>query len=130
MIKHCPEVAGGLPTPRPAAEIQGADGYQVLSGKAGVKTADGNDLSEAFVNGAETTLEHIRQHEIQLALLKSNSPSCGNEQIYNGRFNGTLVRGIGVTTALLRQYGVQVYNELQIDGLELALKKLENSSLK
>ncbi len=92
-----------------------------------MKTADGNDLSEAFINGAETALERIRQHEILLALLKSNSPSCGNEQVYNGHFSGVLVRGVGVTTALLRQFGVQVYNELQIDGLELALKKLENS---
>lgn len=110
--------------------MQGADGNRVLSGKASVKTADGNDLSEAFVSGAETALARVRQHDIQLALLKSNSPSCGNEQVYNGHFNGVLVRGVGVTTALLRQYGVQVYNELQIDGLELALKKLQSSPLK
>lgn len=130
LIKHCPEVAGGLPTPRPAAEILGAVGNQALKGETCVITADGHDLSAAFIRGAHAALAQAGKHKIKLALLKSNSPSCGNEHVYNGLFNGTLVRGVGVTSALLRQHGVQVFNEFQIDDLENALNELEHNSKK
>ena len=126
-LKHCPEVAGGLSTPRPAAEILLSDGEQVLSGHTSVKTAEGTDLSSAFSKGARAALTLIQEQGIKLALLKSNSPSCGNEHVYNGRFNGTLTQGIGVTTALLRQNGVQVFNEFQLDEVEQILSMLENS---
>ena len=42
LIPVCPEESGGLPTPRPPAEIVGGDGNDVLDGKAKVMTADGN----------------------------------------------------------------------------------------
>lgn len=126
-LKHCPEVAGGLSTPRPAAEILVADGKQVLSGHSSVQTSEGTDLSAEFIKGARSTLALIQEHGIKLALLKSNSPSCGNEHVYNGRFNGTLTQGVGVTTALLRQNSVQVFNEFQLDEVEQTLRALENS---
>jgi len=67
----------------------------------------------------------VQKHEIKLALLKSNSPSCGNEHVYNGHFNNELAPGIGVTTALLRQHGVQVFNEWQLDELEQAMQIID-----
>jgi len=92
-----------------------------LSGFTRVTTEQGTDLSEAFLKGAQATLALVQQHNIKLALLKSNSPSCGNEFVYNGRFDGGLTRGIGVTTALLWQHGVRVFNKSQLDELEDAL---------
>ncbi len=99
-----------------------------MSGHSSVKTAEGTDLSAAFINGARAALALIHEHGIKLALLKSNSPSCGNEHVYNGRFNGTLTQGVGVTTALIRQNGVQVFNEFQLDEVEQVLNMLENSA--
>ncbi len=121
-------MAGGLSTPRPAAELQGGQGKDVLNGKIAVQTVDGIELSEAFIKGAHAALGLAQEHGIKLALLKSNSPSCGNEHIYNGRFNGTLKRGEGVTAALLRRRGVSVFSEHQLDGLKRALIALEKIS--
>lgn len=113
--------------PRPAAEIQVADGYSVLSAQTRVETEDGHDLSHAFITGADAALALTRKYDIQLALLKSNSPSCGNEYIYNGHFNGELHRGSGVTAARLARHGIQVFNEFQISKLVQALKELETA---
>ena len=121
LIKYCPEVAGGLSTPRPAAEIEGANAEGVFNGLTRVITAQGTDLSSAFLKGAQATLALAQEHNIKFALFKAYSPSCGNEYVYNGRFDGALTRGIGVTTALLWRHGVRVFNELQLDELEEAL---------
>ncbi len=118
-------MAGGLPTPRPAAELQGGQGIDVLNGKIPVQTVDGIELSESFIKGAHTVLGLAQEHGIKLALLKSNSPSCGNKHVYNGHFDATLIKGEGVTTALLRQHGVRVFNEHQLYDLEQALNTLE-----
>ena len=117
LISICPECQGGLPTPRPAAEIHGGDGHTVLSGNARVITAAGDDQSHAFVSGAHQALACARQHGAGKALLKAYSPSCGNEQIYSGHFDGRLQPGSGVTACLLRQHGIQIFNEQQIAQL-------------
>ena len=101
----CPEVAGGLPVPRPAAERQ-PDGS--------IRTADGTDVTTAFIRGAEAALALCVQHDVRCALLKERSPSCGSQHIYSGRFDGTLVAGEGLTAALLRQHGIRVFSELQL----------------
>ncbi|UTH76497.1 DUF523 domain-containing protein [Chromobacterium sp. IIBBL 290-4] len=111
LIPVCPECLGGLPTPRPPAEISGGSGCQVLKRQARVKTAAGEDISLAFISGAEQTLAIAQQHGCHAALLKANSPSCGNRQIYNGNFEKTLRSGQGVTAALLEENGVRVWNE-------------------
>src|SRR5574343_979653 len=79
LLPFCPECAGGLPTPRPAAEIDGDGGDAVLHGLARVHTASGDDVSAAFVHGARLALALAQQHGCRLALLKANSPSCGNQ---------------------------------------------------
>lgn len=121
LLKQCPEVAGGLPIPRVPAEIQGGSGADVLAGRIVVLDKSHNDKSEAFILGARQSLALCQQYGIQLALLKSRSPSCGNDAIYDGSFNNRLVSGEGVTAALLKAHGIMVYNELEIDQLEQAL---------
>ena len=100
LIPVCPEVMGGLPTPRPPAELQ-RDGRVV--------DRAGKDVTEAYRLGAEEVLELARAHRCTLAVLKERSPSCGRGQIYDGSFTGRLTEGSGVTARLLEEHGVQVY---------------------
>ncbi len=125
VVPLCPEVAGGLPTPRPAAEIPGGQGAQVLDGTAQVLTLAADDVSAAFLAGARQALALVRRHAISIAVLKSGSPSCGNRLTYDGTFSGVKVPGEGVTTALLRREGVQVFSELELDAAERALALLD-----
>lgn len=117
LIPSCPECAGGLPTPRPAAEIRGGDGQQVWLGQAAVLTSSGQDVTKAFKTGAEHSLQLAQENGCRLALLKANSPSCGNQQIYDGNFSGHLHRGSGVTCCLLLQHDIRVFNETEIATL-------------
>ncbi|WP_310551282.1 DUF523 domain-containing protein [Paenibacillus glufosinatiresistens] len=110
-IQVCPEVLGGLSTPREPAEIIGGTGEDVLAGRARVMNRAGEDVTEAFIQGAKQTLEQARRMGITKALLKQNSPSCGSKRIYDGQFAGVRVPGEGVTVALLRQAGIKVYSE-------------------
>ncbi|WP_277960448.1 DUF523 domain-containing protein [Pseudomonas sp. RIT-To-2] len=125
VVGLCPEVAGGLPTPRPAAEIPGGQGVRVLEGQALVLTEAGEDFTAAFVRGAQLALQAVRRHGIRIAVLKANSPSCGNVLTYDGTFTATKVQGEGVTAALLRREGVQVFSELQLAEAAQALAALE-----
>ncbi len=110
-IPFCPEVAGGLPVPRPPAECLGGDGQAVLEGRARVRDCTGHDVTAALVRGAHLALETVRRLGLDQAILKARSPSCGSDRIYDGTFQGRLVAGQGVTVALLRQHGVLVLSE-------------------
>ena len=122
-IKLCPEIAGGLSVPRAAVEIDQQSGKVI--------TQEGKNVSLAFNNGAQAALKLIKQHNIQFALLKSNSPSCGNDKIYDGIFTNTLIEGMGITAALLSKHGVNVFNEHQLDELEqLVIKQHESNHCK
>lgn len=110
VVPFCPEVAGGLPTPRPPAEIGGGhDGAAVLDGHAPVLQAGGRDLSAPFMAGARMALDTVLHHGCTLALLMDGSPSCGSLSIYDGSFTGTRHAGAGVTAALLRRHGITVF---------------------
>jgi uncharacterized protein YbbK (DUF523 family) len=124
IVPLCPEVAGGLPTPRAAAEIPGGQGAQVLDGDAAVITSDGEDVTVQFLSGAYQALELVRENGIRIAVLKANSPSCGNLLTYDGTFSGVKVPGEGVTAALLRRHGVRVFSELELAEAASALKAL------
>ncbi|MGL6245603.1 DUF523 domain-containing protein [Pseudomonas sp.] len=124
VVPLCPEVAGGLPTPRAAAEIPGGQGGEVLDGHATVITTEGEDVSAEFLSGAYQALELVQKHGIRIAVLKANSPSCGNLLTYDGTFSGVKVSGEGVTAALLRRYGVQVFSELEMVEVAVALGAL------
>ena len=101
LIPVCPEIYGGLATPRPAAERVGEL----------VLTAQGGDVTAQYRRGAEETLRLRRLYGCEAALLKERSPSCGSGVIHNGRFDGGLTPGDGVTAALLRANGIPVYGE-------------------
>ncbi|WP_081408723.1 DUF523 domain-containing protein [Acinetobacter larvae] len=111
VIKICPEQAGGLATPRAAAEIVGGDGSDVLNARARVLDCEGVDVSAAFVKGAYLTLQLAQYHQVTHIVLKSKSPSCGTAHIYDGHFRGQLRSGAGVTAALLQQHGFEVWDE-------------------
>lgn len=105
----CPELAGGLPVPRPAAEI---------NTNGAVITTDGNDVSPAFTTGALSTLQQYRSSGAVLAILKEKSPSCGSQQRYSGNFDGVLINAMGITAALLQQHDVPLFNEHQLDAAQ------------
>lgn len=124
LIPVCPEVAAGLPTPRPAAEIIAGSGADVLAGNATVKDLKGDDVSAAFIAGAEKTLATARTHHAVAALLAARSPSCGSDGIYNGDFSGTLTAGMGVTAALLEQHGIPCFSPQRFAELEQLIRTL------
>ena len=108
----CPEVMGGLPTPRLPAEIQFLEANSVaVPEKRRVVNKAGEDVTEQFLLGAERVLELVKQHHITSAIMKANSPSCSGFYIYDGTFSGTKVAGQGITAALLMEHGVKVYSE-------------------
>ncbi len=95
IVPFCPEQLGGLPTPRPPANIVGGDGYDVLSGKARVISAQGSDVTNAYLRGAEQSLYLARLTGAARVLLKDKSPSCGLKTPYCEN-----PAGPGVTAAL------------------------------
>ncbi|MFD3450158.1 DUF523 domain-containing protein [Microbacteriaceae bacterium 4G12] len=107
----CPEVLGGLPTPRTPAEIVGGNGDDVLDGKAKVIDRNGNDVTEIFIAGAYEALRQIQDVNPTCIILKERSPSCGSSVIYSGEFNGNKQVGYGVTTALFRRHDFTVISE-------------------
>ena len=104
LIPICPEVMGGLPTPRIPSEICGER----------VLMKDGRDVTENYNRGAETALAIARENACTVAILKEKSPSCGSGLIHNGSFDGGLVEGDGITTQLLKQNGICVLGESEI----------------
>lgn len=124
VVPVCPEGLGGLPTPRPAAEIHQGDGAAVLQHQAEVITRSGEDVSAAFIAGAQRTLAIARQHNACAALLAARSPSCGSDGIYDGQFAGRLRDGMGVTAALLEQHGIRCFTPDKTDKLQQYLKSV------
>jgi len=111
MVPVCPEQLGGLGTPRVPAEIQGGEGNDVLEGHARVLSKEKEDVTEAFVKGAEETLKLAKLFDVKKAVLKARSPSCGCGIIYDGSFSAKTINGDGVTTALLKKNGIEVLTE-------------------
>ena len=107
LIPICPEVLGGLPTPRVPSERRGER----------VVSREGADVTAAFQTGAETALETARREGCRKALLKANSPSCGSGTVYDGSFSGRLVPGDGVTAELLRAGGLKLFDEQRVSDL-------------
>ena len=98
LIEICPEVMGGLPTPRYSSEI--------INDK--VINKIGEDVTEKFILGAKLALDLAKQYNVKYAVLKENSPSCGYGCIYDGTFSGKRIDGPGVFAKLLKENGFQV----------------------
>lgn len=113
VVAVCPEQLGGLPTPRPAAELRGGDGDAVLNGQARVcRVEDGGDVTHAFVQGARSAA--VQAEGAGFAILKARSPSCGVGQT---QVDGALQPGDGVLAALLRGTGVVLCTDEDADGI-------------
>ena len=108
IIPVCPEVEGGLPTPRIPSEI--------VNGV--VTNAEGENVDREFRKGAELCLKKALEEHVDLAILQSRSPSCGVNQIYDGTFTGKLISGKGVFARLLEENGIET-----IDVEEIGSKK-------
>ena len=104
-IPVCPEILGGLSTPRPPAERKGN----------GVFTASGADVTENYHRGAQEVLKLARLYGCAVAILKERSPACGAGEIYDGSFTHTLTGGFGVAAELLEKSGIRVLGESHLE---------------
>ena len=107
LVLFCPECEGGLPTPRLPNEIRGS---QVLRN-------DGKNVTRAFEVGARKALALCKYLGINKAVLKENSPSCGTHMVHDGYFQGRKIPGMGVTAKLLKDNGIEVFSEEEIEKL-------------
>lgn len=107
LIPVCPEVMGGLPTPREPSEIR--DGRVV--------SRDGQDVTQTFLRGAQEAARLALACGCGCALLKERSPSCGLGRVYDGTFTGTLTDGDGLCARLLARRGLRVIGESQVEEL-------------
>lgn len=101
IVLCCPEVEGGLTTPRIPCECRGNK----------VFNKEGKDCTKYFEKGARRVVDKAMQENCSVAILKDSSPSCGSTMIYDGRFQGRKIKGKGRTTMLLEENGIQVYSE-------------------
>lgn len=104
VILACPEQLGGLATPRTPAEIIDNN----------VITKDGIDVTSEYTKGAIETLNIAKKFNVTKAILKSKSPSCGKDKIYDGTFSSTLTNGNGITTELLLKNDIEVISSDEI----------------
>ena len=124
VVSVCPEVMAGFAIPRAPAEIaSGADGDAVLSGVARVIDSTGADVTDPFIEGARIALRIARENGCRFALLIDGSPSCGSGMIYDGSFSGQKHPGSGVTVALLRANGIDVFSDREIEALAARLDR-------
>lgn len=98
LVPICPEQLGGLKTPRASAERK----------QEKVITKEGVDVTKEYQKGAEEVLKLAKKLNIKKAILKSRSPSCGIDEIYDGTFSHTLTKKDGVTAELLKKNGIEV----------------------
>lgn len=126
IVPCCPEVAGGLPTPRTPAELQGCDGTDLIAGHGKVITQANEDVTDEFVKGAQQALELCLSEGVQLAILTEKSPSCGSSVIYDGSFQRNKIPGQGVTAALLHNNGIKVFNQHQLEEADQYLQSIDD----
>lgn len=117
LVIHCPELAAGLPVPRPPAEIISADGKDVMHGQARIIENTGQDVTEQYRLAAWLALQAAQESGCSAALLTDGSPTCGSVVIYDGSFRGIRKTGMGVAASLLAEHGIAVFSEKQIDAL-------------
>lgn len=119
VVQVCPEVLGGLGTPRPPSEIVHIDGLRKVIADTG------RDVTQQFERGAALALDHAMRNDVRVAVLKEGSPSCGSAWTYDGTFSGTRVDREGVTTTLLRSRGIRVFSEDEIEAADAAVAEME-----
>ncbi|WP_411743245.1 DUF523 domain-containing protein [Reinekea sp.] len=123
VVSTCPEFDSGMTIPRAPAEISKGDGLGVWNSISQVKDITGKDVTGYFVKGAQIALELCKLHNLKVAVLAEGSPSCGSSKIYDGSFTGKTIEGVGVTTALLREHGIKVFSQHDLEQANQALVK-------
>jgi len=120
LIPVCPEQLGGLSTPRLPSERQ-FEGGSVKAAIAddgpvegSIIMKDGTDVSENYVRGAYIALDVANENDVDFAVLKAGSPSCGHGLIYDGSFSGKKVPGNGITADLLESMGIKVLSDEEL----------------
>ena len=111
IYSFCPEVSGGLPIPRIPAEIVKRDKPFI------VQNQNAEDVTINFLLGAKKALDLCKEENIKVALMKANSPSCGNIKTYDGTFTKNLIEASGLTAKLLKENGIEVFNENELKEL-------------
>ena len=119
LVPVCPEMAGGLATPRPPAEIT------VSRGSLHILTQAGSDVTGAFERGAAAAAAACTAHHIRVAILKDGSPSCGSRAVYDGSFSGRRVPGQGLTARRLAADRIAIFSEDEIEAAAEYLSTLE-----
>ena len=108
IVKVCPECFGGLPIPRVPSEIK----------ENKVFSKDNRDVTEEFLIGAEKTLKIAKENEVNFAILKKRSPSCGSTYIYDGNFSGKIIEGQGITTRKLSEENIKIFSEENLEEIK------------
>ncbi len=114
LIPVCPEELGGLPTPRPPAQFDKADGNALLDGLAGIIDINGRDVTNNFLAGALKALSIAKKNGVHKAILKERSPSCGVSSVYIAQKGEKPVPGMGVTAAILQRNGVKIISDEEL----------------
>ena len=115
LVPICPEVFGGLPTPRPDSQRVGDK----------VIACTGKDVTEEYTKGAQEAVRLAKENEVGFAIMKQDSPSCGSKFIYDGTFTDTKIPGQGLAVEMLRSAGFKVFAEEDIAEAAAYLEKLE-----
>ena len=111
LIPICPEQLGGLSTPRDESSFSRGNGEAVLKEKAKIVSINNKDVTESFLKGAKQSLKIAKITKAKIAVLKEKSPSCGVEYIFVGK---KLSKGTGVTTAYLKQNGIEILSSKKL----------------
>ena len=108
LVKICPEVYGGLKTPRPDSQIRGE---RVLA-------RTGQDVTEEYKKGAKEAVRLAEENQVVCCIMKQRSPSCGSKIIYDGTFTGSKIKGEGIAVRKLRKEGFKVFGEEDIEEVK------------
>lgn len=114
IVKICPECFAGLPIPRVPSEIR----------EDKVFSKDGRDITEEFLSGAEKTYQIAKRKQVDFAILKERSPSCGSSFIYDGSFSGKVIEGQGLTAKKLSKENIIIFSEENLEEIEKYLEEL------
>ena len=114
IVKICPECFAGLPIPRVPSEIR----------EDKVFSKDGRDITEEFLSGAEKTYQVAKKKQVDFAILKERSPSCGSSYIYDGSFSGNVIQGQGLTAKKLSKEKIIIFSEENLKEIEKYLEEL------
>ena len=114
LVSVCPEVEGGLPIPRIPVEIKNNRAINRI----------GEDKTKEFNHGAKIALKKSIKNGIEMAILKSRSPSCGATKVYDGSFSNKLIYGDGISAKLLKENGISIFTEEELEEAQKYWKNL------